>query len=395
MKRRLAIITTHPVQYNAPWFKLLSQKEGISVKVFYTWEQSSGGKNFDIGFGREVEWDIPLLEGYTYSFVENISPDPGTHHFKGVINPGLIGEITEWGADALLVFGWSFKSHLGCLKHFHGKIPVFFRGDSTLLDEQKGVKRLLRRVFLKWVYRHIDIALYAGSNNKAYFSIHGLKENQLVFAPHAIDNSRFADPDGAYSLQAKEWRHRLGFNQDDIVVLFAGKLEPKKDPGILLKLARVIGKSRLKFLLVGNGRLEQELKQEAVTLQHVRFLDFQNQQMMPVVYRIGDIFVLPSVGPGETWGLALNEAMASGLPVIASNKVGGAIDLIRPGENGQIFEAGNINDLQKALNNLLNPQALYDKGARSADIISHWSFDAIVDAIINGAMKQVIKTGNE
>lgn len=379
MMKRLAIITTHPVQYNAPWFKLLSQATGITVKVFYTWEQSSKGKNFDIGFGREVQWDIPLLEGYTYEFVENVSSDPGTHHFKGVINPGLIKAVTDWGANAVLVFGWSFKSHLNCMRHFHGKIPVLFRGDSTLLDEQGGIKTILRRLFLKWVYRHIDIALYAGTNNKAYFSIHGLKERQLVFAPHAIDNSRFADNDGAYSLQAKEWRRQLGFREDDIVVLFAGKLEPKKDPAILLKLAGVVKDERLKFLLVGNGQLEQELKQVAATLKNVRFLDFQNQQIMPVVYRLGNIFVLPSAGPGETWGLALNEAMASGLPVLASDKVGGAVDLIRQGQNGYIFPHGNVGQLHEQL---LNTSTKYNlMGRQSEEMIRSWDFSTIIKSI--------------
>ncbi|WP_245999587.1 glycosyltransferase family 4 protein [Paraflavitalea soli] len=349
------------------------------IKVFYTWEQSKLGENFDPGFGQIIEWDIPLLGGYEYSFVKNVSPDPGTHKFKGIVNPDLKEELTEWAPDALFVFGWSFDSHLKCLRYFHGKIPILFRGDSTLLDEQEGLKKILRRIFLKWVYRHIDIALYTGTNNKAYFEKHGLRNGQLVFAPHAIDNSRFADVDGTYSLRAKEWRAQLGFTQDDIVVLFAGKLEPKKDPGILLKLARIVKNSRLKFLLVGNGKLENDLKKEAASLENVRFLDFQNQQTMPVVYRLGDIFVLPSVGPGETWGLALNEAMASGLPVLASDKVGGAVDLIQQGQNGYIFPHGNVEQLHKHLLNISTKPALM--GQHSEEIIRSWNFSAIVNSI--------------
>lgn len=379
MTKRLAIVTTHPIQYNAPWFELLSREKRITVKVFYTWGQSSKGKNFDAGFGKEVQWDIPLLEGYDYSFVENVSANPGTHHFKGIINPGLNKAVMEWGADALLVFGWSFSSHLSCIRYFHGKIPVLFRGDSTLLDEQGGIKKILRRIFLRWVYRHVDNALYTGANNKAYFKTHGLKEDQLCFAPHAVDNSRFADPDGVFTQRAKDWRVRLGFKQDDIIVLFAGKLEPKKDPGIFLKLARLVKNDRLKFLLVGNGKLEQELKRNAATLENIRFLDFQNQQIMPVVYRLGNIFILPSVGPGETWGLALNEAMASGLPVIASDKVGGAIDLIKPGQNGYLFPHGNVEKLHEQLLNSITK--LSSMGRQSEEIIRSWSFSGITNSI--------------
>ena len=382
---RLAIISTHPIQYNAPWFRLLGQSGNIIIKVFYTWEQSKQGQNFDPGFGQIIEWDIPLLSGYEYSFVKNIAPDPGTHKFKGVVNPGLQQEVLEWRPDALLVFGWSFDSHLKCIRHFHGKIPILFRGDSTLLDEQGGVKRMARRIFLKWVYRHIDIALYTGTNNKAYFKAHGLKDAQLVFAPHAIENSRFTDTAGDYSLRAKEWRAQLGFDEEDIVVLFAGKLEPKKDPGILLKIARSVKDNRLKFLLVGNGKLEKELKEEAATLQNVKFLDFQNQQSMPVVYRLGNIFVLPSVGPGETWGLALNEAMASGLPVVASDKVGGAIDLIQQGQNGYIFPHGNVEQLHDQLLSIASKPTFM--GRHSEEMIRAWNFGAIISAIQSSLIK--------
>ncbi|HXO74089.1 MAG TPA: glycosyltransferase, partial [Puia sp.] len=167
--KRLAIITTHPIQYNAPWFRMLAQSNRLLVKVFYTWEQSQQGSKFDPGFGKKIEWDIPLLEGYEYCFVKNTAAEPGTHHFKGVINPTLNKEVESWNPDAVLVFGWSFSSHLACMRYFKGRIPVLFRGDSTLLDDKPGVKKWLRRVFLRWVYRFIDYALYVGINNKNYF----------------------------------------------------------------------------------------------------------------------------------------------------------------------------------------------------------------------------------
>jgi hypothetical protein len=97
-----------------------------------------------------------------------------------------------------LLYGWSFKSHLKCLQHFHKKIPVFFRGDSTLLDEPAGfsLRKTMRRLFLKWVYRHVDTAFYTGTNNKKYFLAHGLKDDELIFAPHAVDITRFAQEQG-------------------------------------------------------------------------------------------------------------------------------------------------------------------------------------------------------
>ncbi len=380
MADRLAIVTTHPIQYNAPWFKLLAAEPGLSIKVFYTWEQSQKNEKYDTGFGKVIGWDIPLLEGYDYTFVKNIAPQPGSHHFKGIDNPTLISEIEQWGADSVLVFGWPFKSHLACLRHFKGKIPVLFRGDSTLLDEQQGIKKLMRRMFLRYVYRHIDYALYAGTNNKAYFRAHGLKEKQLCHVPHAIDNDRFSLPDDKYTIAADTWRAELQLADDNFVLLFAGKLEAKKDPGFMLQLAKALPAPHYRFIIAGNGPMEQQLKEAAAHDKRIIFIDFQNQQQMPVLYRMAHVFILPSKGPGETWGLAINEAMACGRPVVSTTLTGGAIDLIN--SNGIIIEPGDIKTATGYITQLASDKGIYAKAAgASKQQVKEFSFSTIVNNI--------------
>jgi glycosyltransferase involved in cell wall biosynthesis len=382
--KKLAIVTSHPIQYNAPLFQLLAAGGKVEIKVFYTWEQSAQGAKYDPDFGKKIEWDIPLLEGYAYTFVKNTAKDPGSHHFGGLVNPTLNKEIAAWQADAILVFGWSFRSHLRCMRYFHGKVPVLFRGDSTLLDEVPGIRRRIRRLLLRWVYSHVDHALYVGTNNKQYFLQHGLKERQLVFAPHAIDNHRFAVPDDVYSRQAAEKRSQLGIKEDDLVLLFAGKLEPKKNPFFLLELARQISDPRLKLLIVGNGVLEEELRRAAGGDARILFLDFQNQQQMPVVYRMGDIFVLPSKGPGETWGLGANEAMASGCAILLSDKVGGAVDLVDGGRNGLIVGSEDGEKGREWVERLLADRILLDHMKTAArQHVLRFSYEAIAGAIEN------------
>lgn len=374
--KKLAIIITHPIQYNAPLFKLINEREKIRLKVFYTWSQSE--KNvYDKKFGREIKWDIPLLEGYEYIFVENVSQSPGSGTFRGVINPTLIPEIENWQADAVLVFGWNHQSHFKAMRYFKGKIPVYFRGDSTLIDEKAGLKTFLRRIWLKFVYRFTDFALYAGQNNKAYFKAHGLKEKQLIFAPHAIDNERFMKDDENRQAAADKLRGEIGLRKDALVFLFCGKFEPKKDPMILLKAAESF--PEYKFLFVGNGILEEEMKQKAGN--NVFFLPFQNQSQMPVIYRAGDVFVLPSQGPGETWGLGVNEAMACGKAVLVSDKVGCAPDLVKSGENGYVFESGNITDFIQKFK--LFKGNTHTFGQKSRQIITNWNFNAIARAVEN------------
>jgi glycosyltransferase involved in cell wall biosynthesis len=339
--KKLAIISSHPIQYNAPLFALLAKEDKIDLKVFYTWGMDSIKEKYDPDFKQVIQWDIPLLDGYNYQFLNNTSKDPGSHHFKGIINPELNKEIEKWGADIVWLWGWAFDSHLKALRYFKGKKEVWFRGDSTLLDEPKGfnLKKILRRVFITWVYRHIDKAFYVGTHNKAYFVKHGLKETQLVYAPHAIDNDRFDDPKGTYKMQAIQWRKELGISENQKVILFAGKLETKKNPFFLINLAKKLPSKEFIFVFVGSGPLEAELKKQAT--ENCIFLGFQNQKMMPSVYRLADVFVLPSVGPGETWGLAINEALACGVPVVASDKCGGSVDLINA-ETGFIQHGNNL-----------------------------------------------------
>lgn len=372
--KSLAVIITHPIQYYAPLFKLITERGKLRLKVFYTWEQSKE-KVWDEKFGREIKWDIPLLEGYDYTFVKNTSQTPGSGTFKGVINPTLIQEIKDWKPYAVLVFGWNHQSHLKAMRYFKGKLSVWFRGDSTLIDEIPGYKTVLRRLWLKFVYKNVDIAFYVGENNKNYYLKHRLKESQLRFAPHAIDNSRFIDTSGNYENEAQLQRKALGFKESDLVFLFVGKFERKKNPLLLVEAAKTF--PDYKFLFVGNGDLEKEMKEKAG--KNVFFLPFQNQTQMPVVYRLSDAYVLPSQGPGETWGLAVNEAMACGKAVIVSDKVGCAVDLVKNNENGFVFETENIEDFVEKIKkiNLTNVKQF---GEKSREIIKNWSFENIAEA---------------
>ena len=383
MIKKLAIVSTHPIQYNAPWFQLLAARGQTDLKVFYTWSQSKVSVT-DKVFGKEIKWDIPLLEGYDYEFVDNVAKRPGSHHFFGIDCPELINKLKHFEPDAILFFGWNFKSNLKAIRYFYGKTPVWFRGDSTLLDEKNNFKTKIRRLILTMVYGHVDKAFYVGEGNKAYFLKYGLRENQLVLAPHAIDNERFnGDISKAYETKALNWRRELGYRLDDIVILFAGKLEAKKQPDFLidaLKACNDKGLNSLQLLIVGDGPLEDKLKEQS--LPNVKFMPFQNQTKMPLVYRLGDILCLPSKGPGETWGLAVNEAMACSRPVIVSDKVGCSQDLVRDKATGFIFKNDSVEDLTNILVNL--PKfSLDDMGKAAKEVIKNYNFLTIVEAIEN------------
>ena len=377
---RLAIITTHPIQYYAPIFKLLHERQKIEIKVFYTWGKSAQNK-YDPDFDKNISWDIPLLDGYPFDWAENKATNQGSHHFNGIINPQLINQVKSYNPNAVLVIGWAYHSHLKVMRYFKNKIPVYFRGDSTLLDEKHSLRSVLKSIFLKWLYGYIDHAFYNGINNKAYFKKYGLKDNQLSFAPHAIDNERFSSP---RTEEAEQLKQKFGIASTATVVLFAGKLEEKKNPGLLLDAFIELNDTNLHLIFTGNGQLESTLKIKAGGYKNIHFIDFQNQSYMPVVYQACDLFCLPSKGPGESWGLAVNEAMACSKAVLISDKCGCAVDLVVDKKNGAIFKSENPDDLiihLKELTHAKNTLATY--GNNSAVIIEPWNFLSVAQAIEN------------
>ncbi len=381
--KKLAIISTHPIQYYAPVFRLLSERGKVEIKVFYTWGEGSLKKH-DPGFGKTIEWDIPLLEGYNYEFLTNTSAEPGSHHFKGIKNPDLISKVKSFNPDAILVYGWAYQSHLKLMRHFKGKIPVWFRGDSTLLNFPRGyiekAKAIIKKIFLKWVYQHIDKAFFVGSNNKAYFLKYGLTEHQLVFAPHAIDNNRFQKD---RSEEALNFRQELKLIDTDILILFAGKLDNNKNPFLLLKAFIDLKISGAYLLFTGNGILKKDLELKALAQPNIHFCDFQNQSILPVHYQACDLFCLPSLS--ETWGLAVNEAMTCGKAVLVSDKVGCAIDLVKQNLNGAIFKSNSYIDIHQKLGDLIKKKRtdLQLMGQASLHIIQDWTFQNQVKAIEN------------
>jgi len=374
--KRLAVVTTHPIQYYAPVFKLLHERGHIAIKVFYTWGKA-GIEKYDPGFKKNIKWDMPLLEGYDYEWVLNTAANPGSHHFKGIVTPGLNKQIADWSPDAILVFGWAYRGHLSVMRYFKGKVPVYFRGDSTLLNVQSGVKSVIKKIFLKHVYSKIDYAFYVGTNNKAYFKAYGLRNDRLIFAPHAVDNQKFV---ASHHKEANALRKQLNLSDEDILILFAGKFEPAKNPLILIETFKQINQPNAHLLFVGNGVLESSLKTEAAGFNNIYFLEFQNQSAMPALYQAANLFCLPSVD--ETWGLGVNEAMAAGKAVLVSDKVGCAVDLVKNYINGAVFKSQSAASLRYALLHLIaNKDNLAKMGQQSQKIIQPWNFTAIAQAI--------------
>lgn len=349
---RLAIVVSHPIQYYVPLYRRLAQRKDVQIKVFYTWH--AGQKQVhDRGFGIALAWDIPLTEGYEHELVPNVAADPGTHHFFGLRNPTLVDRVAGWKPDCVHVTGWAWRSHLEALRAFRRKgVATLFRGDSHLLDgKTQGPRWWMKHALLKCIYAWPSAFAYVGEANRAYYRAFGVAADRLVHCPHSIEVDRFAEPSDVYEAEAARWRHELGIAADRCVLLFAGKFEPKKRPLDLMRAVQESGAANLLLVLVGDGEQAAAVKSiAAMAPDRFRVLPFQNQSRMPVVYRLGDLFVLPSAY-GETWGLAVNEAMSCGRAVIVSNRVGCARDVVDD-SCGRVFPWDDLSEMLRQMNQL-------------------------------------------
>ncbi|HEX2862677.1 MAG TPA: glycosyltransferase family 4 protein [Lacunisphaera sp.] len=340
---RLAIVLSHPTQYYSPWFRWMATHTRLDFHVFYLWEFGVTPQR-DPQFGASFMWDVDLLSGYDYEFVPNVARDPGTHHFNGLHNPELSERLRAWHPDAILLFGYSYRTHLGLIRR--PPAPLVFRGDSHLIGHSPS---WLKRIVLRRLYARFSAVTYVGEANRDYFRAFGVPETRLHFAPHCVDADHFVR-DARCLAAARRLRDELDLG-DRKVVLFAGKFLPAKQPLALLEAFRQLAPRDFALVFVGDGPERGEIQARAASQTDcvVRLLPFANQSEMPSRYALADLFVLPSRGLYETWGLAVNEAMHLGVPCLVSDRVGCQRDLVTDGETGWVFRAEAPRALATAL----------------------------------------------
>lgn len=348
---KLAVVVSHPIQYYAPWFRQIVAGGAARLRAFHLWNFGVTTQR-DAGFGHALKWDVPLLDGYESEFVPNVSARPGTDRFFGLRNPELAGRVAAWEPDAVLVFGYGHAALLRFLLTWrrHGRAPLLFRGDSHLIGRPPPRPRdRIRNYMTRLALGRCAGFLAVGRANRAFFIAHGAPPERIFFAPHCVDNARFAHDPAGTRTAALAWRAELGIAPERRVFLFAGKLEPKKRPDLLLEAFLSQPLPGATLLFVGHGPLEGDVRARAAGRADIVFAPFQNQAAMPRTYAAAEVLVLPSQGHQETWGLAVNEAMATGIPAIVSDHVGCRADLIEEDATGWSFPAGSPSALAQAL----------------------------------------------
>jgi glycosyltransferase involved in cell wall biosynthesis len=367
--------------------KSIAQK--IDLTVYYFSDASIAGK-IDKGFGQEVKWDTPLLEGYTYTFVKNYSGRRSLDtKFFDVFNPGVIKILWKEKASIVIVNGWSYSSNLMAIffARLLGK-KVWIRIESPLNQELQKSKKVLfiKKIFLRqFLFRFfIHKFLYIGTENKLFFQYYGVASSKLIYTPYAVDNDFFESQHNSLKKNSVQVKKDLGLPAEKKIILFAGKYIKKKRPLDLLQAFSMLKKNKYSLVMVGDGELRKKMEEyiQQNSLSGVYLTGFINQSAISQYYEIADVLVMCS-GVGETWGLSVNEIMNFEKPVIISKTCGCSVDLVEEGANGYTFEEGNIKHLSQLLTDVLeDDNFLISAGKTSKKIIENFSINNITENIV-------------
>jgi glycosyltransferase involved in cell wall biosynthesis len=392
---RIAYFLTHPIQYQSPLIRHL-RAGGVDVHVIYG-NDATARAYFDKGFGQQLAWDVPLLEGYP-STVLNAEDPKGTSrqqlaHFERQISALL----NERRFDAVWVHGWAHPFTQAAWRQARSrKIPLMLRGETFLGCVRGGkLRRLAHKLIFSRKFREVSAFLAVGKLNAELYRAYGVEPPRIFRAPYVVDNAFFQKRCREAAPNREKLRAALGLELGRPVLLFCAKLIDVKDPGTLIRaVGKLVNPERQGnhvltnaatapvLLMVGDGELRpalEKLAQEAAP-GLVKFLGFRNQSELPALYDLCDVFVLPS--GFEPWGLVVNEVMNAGKTVVVSDQVGSGLDLVREGGNGSIFPAGDVAGLTQILDRWCGDEAAREQaGRQSLEIISKWGFDEVLQGL--------------
>jgi glycosyltransferase involved in cell wall biosynthesis len=333
---RLGVLALHPIQYHAPLYQRLATRGQVQLDVLFRRDTGSR-EGVDPGFGVPVAWDIDLLSGYQHSFLAGSGQRAG--------RSGAVGRLVRWlrSHDVVVISGYSDPWMLFAVAACRAMgVPFLVRGMSTPEGFSTGTRRHVRDGIARTVVSSSAGGLALGKLNWAFYVKYGAP--RIFFTPNSVDNERFAR---APVVGRSELLARWGLGDTAPVVMFCGKLFPPKRPLDLVAAVSSLG-PEVTTIFVGDGVLADRVRS---LLQPGRgaVTGFVNQADLGSYYHAADILVLPSYH--EPWGLVVNEAMATGVLPVVSDRVGAGPDLVDG--IGEIFPCGDVTALTEALRRAL------------------------------------------
>lgn len=382
---RLGVFVPSPIYYHVPMYRLLSAYPQLDFTAVFA--SSEGARPLDGGYGRPVSWGIDVLDGYRSVFLHKAAVNKGADDrpFWTPREIDIIPTLLAHHFDVLWLHGYNSLTHV-IARLVSGSLGsrVLFREEQTLLEPRPFLKTVIKEVGLRALFAGCR-GLYIGSNNYAWFRHYGIPTDRMHPVPYCVDNSRFQEAANRLAGGKARIRQALGISpQSGPVILTVCRLIDKKQPQFLLEAFRRLRQRRqCTLVFVGTGHLEDVLRSTVAreNIPDVVFAGFLDQTQVANAYVCADIFVLASKTK-ETWGVVVNEAMNFGLPIVVSDKVGCAKDLVAHSRNGFVVPSTSIAALEGSLDQLVTSEQLRKRfGAASLEIISGWTYERAVRGV--------------
>lgn len=380
MKHAL-LLNNVPAPYFDPLFEKLSEESGWRLTVCY-----SSDWNKDVGWA-----DRRLVERPTHRTVILDQQHPALKSKLGASIAAafaLAKILMRERPDYLICYGYTLAPQITLLLWaIVAATPFALIGDANYYcDVAAGLKRLVKGAWLRLLAQRAAALIVIGTANRRFWESHGAKADKLFEARFAVDNDFYARARGERKEDAARLRSQLGLT-GKTVFLFVGRLVRRKNVDLIIRAARRLNDDRSAVVIAGSGEERQALEELADGDPQIVFAGNVRPDEAPLYYALSDVLVLPATQ--EPWGLVINEAMASGLAVIAHRHCGAALDLVAP-DNGIALETFTVDELARAMRLIASDRSLLrSMQARSLAKIRGWSIDAAARGIIRAVDQSV------
>ena len=384
---RLGVVFTHPTQHHGPLWRKLSEQPGLSVKVLYLSDENQGGGDRDLGSSSQA-WDVDLLSGYEYEYLQDLSGKVPSKQTKSVISPKLLELLTPENFDAIFMQSFvNYSYRLTALLCKLRGIPLIMQNDATIMSDGRysRSRRIAMSILYPWMLNLADYWLSCGDHNEIHLRHYGVADEKIVRGCHPIDGERFEQSIALSQDEILQIRQQLEWDADTVIYGFAGKYIDRKNPFEFIEgIAKAHQRDpRIRGVMIGGGDLEPEINKHIAALNgEVLNLGFVNQAKIPLYYAAMDVFVVTSwIDPHP---LVVSEAMVSGTPPILSDRCGnwGYSDTVRHRDNGLVYPCGNPDALADAILEMVDPETRNRYSERSKEVFYGQDLNCEVNAFL-------------
>ena len=331
---RVLVLSEIPTPYRLPLYRLLARSGAVSLEVVFLAEGEP-----------DRPWQLDdLFAEVPHRVLKGVAPRIRTRRntFVYELNPGILRLLRSEPWDVVVIGGYAvFAEQVAIAWAQATRTPYVLHSESHLGKPRRRTVRAAKSLVVPRVVRGAAAGLAVGTRAARYLEAYGMPPGRIRIVPNTVDVAAFRARAEAARGDAAGWRARLGLPER--FLLFAGRLVEAKGLLDLLRALDTLGDDSPMLIVAGDGPLRDEVERSS----HALPLGFQDEDALIALYALADAFVLPS--HDEPWGVVVNEALACGTPVVVTDAVGAAEDLVVDGVNGRIVPAGDVAALAAAL----------------------------------------------